>query len=128
VLISEATHKLIAPLFEAESLGPIEVKGKVEPVPVYRVLAAKAVAGKVRGIAGLDSPLVGRDAEFAALQEAVERLEAGVGGVVTLVGEAGLGKSRLVAEIRRVGASHDLPLLWVEGRCLSYGSSIAYLL
>jgi ABC-type oligopeptide transport system substrate-binding subunit/class 3 adenylate cyclase len=128
VLISEDTHKLIAPLFETEALGPVQVKGKAQPVPVYRVLAAKEVPGKVRGIAGLESPLVGREAEFAALQEAVERLEAGVGGVVTLVGEAGLGKSRLVAEIRRVGASHDLPLLWVEGRCLSYGSSIAYLL
>ncbi len=131
VLISEATHRLIAPLFQTVALGPIRVKGRKEPVPVYRVLAAKEAPGKVRGIEGLESPLVGREAEFAALQEAVERLKAGVGGIVTIVGEAGLGKSRLVAEARRVGAIHELPLRssppqWVEGRCLSYGTSIAY--
>jgi len=135
VLISGATHKLVAPLFETEALGPVEVKGKAEPVAVYRVLEQKDVHGKVRGIAGLESPLVGREAELAALQEAVERLRAGVGGVVTVVGEAGIGKSRLVAELHKqatvgayVGAQHAAPQRWVEGRCLSYGTSIAYLL
>jgi len=129
ILITEATHKPIAPLFETESLGRIEVKGKAEPVAVYRVLAAKDVAGRVRGIAGLESPLVGREAELAVLQEALGRLQAGVGGILTVVGEAGIGKSRLVAEARAPSeAIHESPVHWVEGRCLSYGSSIAYLL
>jgi ABC-type oligopeptide transport system substrate-binding subunit/class 3 adenylate cyclase len=135
VLISEDTHKLITPLFETEPLGPIQVKGRKEPVAVFRVVAVKEAPGKVRGIAGLESPLVGREAEFAALREAMERLQAGLGGVVTLVGDAGIGKSRLVAEARKraVGVIHELPLpelplQWVEGRCLSYGTSIAYLL
>ena len=97
VLITEDTQKLIAPLFESEALGPIEVKGKKEPVPVHRVVAVKAVPEKLRGMVGLESPLVGRQAEFSALQGAVERPQAGVGGIVTLVGEAGLGKSRLAA-------------------------------
>ncbi len=126
ILITKETHKLIAPLFDTEALGPIQVKGKTEPVSVYRVLAPKVAPVKPRGIAGLESLLVGREAELGALQEAVERLQAGVGGIVTIAGEAGLGKSRLVAEIRR-----DVPaerLDWVEGRCLSYGTSIAYLL
>jgi ABC-type oligopeptide transport system substrate-binding subunit/class 3 adenylate cyclase len=127
VLITEDTHKLVAPLFETEALGPMQVRGKAEPISVHRVLAAKAVPGKPRSIAGLESPLVGREAEFGALREALERLHAGVGGIVTLVGEAGIGKSRLVAEAR-VGAIHELPLQWVEGRCLSYGTSMAYLL
>jgi len=141
VLITEATHKLIAPLFEAQAMAPLQVKGKAEPVLTYRVLAARPVAGKVRGVAGLESPLVGREAEMAALRAALERLQAGVGGIVTIVSEAGLGKSRLVAEMR-VGARHVVPLRsnphvvplqprpvqWVEGRCLSYGTSIAYLL
>jgi len=81
---------------------------------------------KLRGIAGLESPLVGREAEMGALREAVERLGVGVGGIVTLVGEAGLGKSRLVAELRKEAPLASLQ--WVEGRCLSYGTSIAYLL
>jgi predicted ATPase len=124
VLITEETHKLIAPLFETEALGSIQVKGRTQPVSTYRVLAAKEVSEKARGIAGLESPLVGREAEFAALQEAIERLQAGVGGIVTIVGEAGVGKSRLMAELRRQAPSE---LQWVEGRSLSYGTSIAYL-
>ncbi len=138
ILVSEATHKLIAPLFETEALGPVQVKGKVEPVSVYRVLTAREVPGKVRGIEGVESPLVGREAELQALQEALEHLRAGVGGVVTIVGDAGIGKSRLVAEARRCavgvihavvsGANGELPLQWIEGRCLSYGTNIAYLL
>ncbi len=145
VLITEATHRLVAPLFETQAMPPLVVKGKAEPVSTYRVLGAKAEVGKVRGIAGLESPLVGRDAEMATLREAAERLQAGVGGIVTIVGEAGLGKSRLVAEVRREcsGSAGCQPaaqgdadyqsavrteIRWVEGRCLSYGTSIAYLL
>ncbi|MGD8245294.1 MAG: adenylate/guanylate cyclase domain-containing protein, partial [Anaerolineae bacterium] len=71
VLISEEAHQLIAPLFETEALEPIEVRGWEQPVPVFRVLAAKEVPGKVRGVTGLESPLVGREVEFAALREAV---------------------------------------------------------
>jgi len=155
VLITDDTHRLIAPLFEAQSLGPMEVRGKAEPVSVYRVLAARAAAGKPRGIEGLESPLVGRDVEFQALREVLERLQAGVGGIVTIVGEAGIGKSRLVAEVQRSAARRSAISLqqsavarpgdgrdqrsdvamdeevrsvrWVEGRCLSYGESMAYL-
>jgi ABC-type oligopeptide transport system substrate-binding subunit len=127
VLISEATYKLVAPMFDTESLPPIAVKGNARPVTVYRVLAAKEISVRLRGIAGLDSPLVGREAELAALREALVQLQVGQGGVVTIVGEAGIGKSRLVAELR--GATHfqsALHLAWLEGRCLSYGSSLAY--
>jgi len=125
VLITEDTHRLIAPLFETEALGPMEVRGRVEPVPVFRVVAAKADAGKPRGIEGLESPLVGRDTEFQALREVLQRLQAGVGGIVTVVGEAGIGKSRLVAELRKKAI--PLRVRWIEGRCLSYGESMAYL-
>jgi class 3 adenylate cyclase/tetratricopeptide (TPR) repeat protein len=145
VLITESTHKLIAPLFETEALPRIQVKGKAAPVRVYRVFDVKEAPGKVRGIPGLVSPLVGREAQFAALRAALERLQAGVGGIVTIVGEAGIGKSRLVAEARKHVAGavprserdtlprHRAPAAstapqWVEGRCLSYGASVAYLL
>ncbi|MEA3377507.1 MAG: ABC transporter substrate-binding protein [Chloroflexota bacterium] len=150
VLVTEHTHRSIAPLFETEAMGPVKVKGRAEPISTYRVLAARAGAGWSQTSAGLDPPLVGREKEFGALQSAVERLRAGVGGIVTVVGEAGIGKSRLVAEVRRQALSEGSKPLegtaadgrtgfagrsggqaylnWVEGRCLSYGTSIAYLL
>jgi ABC-type oligopeptide transport system substrate-binding subunit/class 3 adenylate cyclase/ribosomal protein L40E len=101
VLISADTQRLIAPLFETEALGEMALRGRAQPVAVYRVVAAREVPRKPRGIAGLDSPLVGREAEMAALQQAIEHLQDGQGGVVTIVGEAGIGKSRLVAEARK---------------------------
>jgi class 3 adenylate cyclase/tetratricopeptide (TPR) repeat protein len=141
VLISEATHRLVAPLFETEPLEPIQAKGWQQPVPVWRVLAVREVPSKVRGIEGLESPLVGREAEIDTLLRALERLRVGAcpehsvgdGGIVTIVGEAGMGKSRLVAEVRQQGSSkpaepsQPVDPRWVEGRCLSYGTSIAYL-
>ncbi len=133
IFVGPDTYRLTAPLFEFEALEPIQVKGKTDPVQVYRLLGTKAAPDRVRGIVGLESPLVGRKAEFRALQEAVDQVRAGVGGIVTLVGEAGLGKSRLVAEIRELqfgptAAVGIRNFSWVEGRCMSYGGSIAYLL
>ncbi len=132
-LVGPDTYRLTAPLFEFAAPEPMAFKGKAEPVPVYRLLKAKPGHRKGRGIAGLSSSLVGRAAEFQALQEAVARLQSGIGGIVTLVGEAGLGKSRLVAELRKspnlTSPNLQSPhLQWIEGRCLSYGGSIAYLL
>jgi class 3 adenylate cyclase/tetratricopeptide (TPR) repeat protein len=131
VLVTEDTHRLVTKLFETEALAPIQVKGKAGEVPIYQVLAARELEGKPRGVEGLESPLVGREDELAALRHAVEDLRAGVGGIVTLVGEAGLGKSRLVAELRKdlplPESPSQSPLGWLEGRCLSYGKSTAYL-
>ncbi len=121
VRVAAQTYCLVAPLFEWRAVGEVALNGA--PVPVYRPLARKPEVGKGRGIEGLSSPLVGREAEFSALQSAVERLRSGSGGIVTVVGEAGLGKSRLVAEVR--ARAKDVG--WVEGRCLSYGSAVAYL-
>ena len=127
VLVTADTYRLTRPLFEWQPLGEITVKGVSQPVTVYRSLAVKAIAGKARGIEGLSSPLVGRDEEMNALRQAIGNLQHGVGGIVTLVGEAGIGKSRLVAELKRSQyALRDMQ--WIEGRCLSYGGSIAYLL
>jgi predicted ATPase/class 3 adenylate cyclase len=134
ILVGPDTYRFTVPLFEFEALAPVRVKGKAEPVQIYRLVGARAVHGKVRGIEGLESPLVGRDDESRALCEAVQRLWSGVGGIVTVVGEAGLGKSRLVAEMREQTLARDSEpspgraAQWVEGRCLSYGGSIAYLL
>ena len=125
VLVTADTYRLTRRLFEWQSLGEITVKGVSQPVTVFRPLAVRAMEGKGRGIEGLSSPLGGRGAELAALRAAVDELQRGVGGIVTLVGEAGIGKSRLVAELRK--RVPDDQVRWFEGRCLSYGGSIAYL-
>ena len=127
VQVSGETHKLVAPLFEFESLGDIEVKGKSEPVPAYRVLGRKSQPGRLRGIEGLSAPLVGRDKEIETLKQLVAEVRLGRGHIVSLIGEAGLGKSRLIAEVRAEwekqteGGSN-----WLESRGISYDATRPY--
>ena len=130
VQITEDTHKLIAPLFEFEDLGGLRVKGKDEPVPAYRVLRQKAQPGRLRGLdaKGIGSPLVGRSAELEAVNGRVERLSNGQGGVVFVIGEAGLGKSRMMDEVRRHSGETNgrTPSQWLQGHTLSFGQKISY--
>jgi class 3 adenylate cyclase len=142
VQITDNTHKLIAPLFDFEDLGEAEVKGKEEPVRSYRVLGRKAEPGSLRGIEGLDSRLIGRDDELHLLRNAVDELRQGRGQIVSLMADAGLGKSRLMAEFRQglvadglvpaampeIGATLEAKpeLLWHEGRSLSYQTATPY--
>lgn len=128
IFITENTHRLVPALFEFEDKGLMEVKGKADPVHVYRVVEAKRGAIKTRGIAGLASPMVGRRREFSTLLQISDDVKMGHGSSVAVIGEAGLGKSRLIAEWRKAALMEtgDKPLRWVEGRCLSYGSSMAH--
>jgi len=127
-LISENTYKFIAPVFDCSDLGPVEVKGKAEPVRVYEVRDVKAQPGRLRGLSGLESPMVGRDKELQALVSAARRAEGGQGQVVAIVGEPGLGKSRLLSEWKTaVGSpSNGAEISWATGYCLSYGQGLAY--
>ena len=125
VQISEQTHKLVAPLFDFEDLGAIEVKGKAEPVRAFRVSSTKAEPGQVRGIERLRSPLVGRSAEVEHLREAIADLRRGRGQIIAIMGEAGLGKSRLTAEMREEALAQP-GIEWYEGRSLSYQTSHPY--
>jgi pentatricopeptide repeat protein len=100
VQITGETQRLIAPLFNFESLGGIEVKGKDEPVAAYRVLGRVAEPGRLRGIKGLEAPLIGRKPEWDRLKSAADGVQKGVGHIVFLTGEAGLGKSRLIRELQ----------------------------
>ncbi len=122
-LVGPDTFRGAKPLFEFEALESVHVKGKAEPVPVYRLLGFKATPDAVRGVEGLRSPLVGRDTEIGRLRTALRALNQGRGGVITVLGEAGLGKSRLVAEARV--ACRGGPT-WAEGRALSYAQDDSY--
>jgi class 3 adenylate cyclase len=129
VLITESTHRFVTPVFDTEEVGQIEVKGQAEPVRVYRVHGAKAEPGSLRGLVGLESPMVGREKELAALMHLCEAVRAGLGRAALIVGEPGLGKTRLIAEWKAVAQEHlagPPAALWAEGCCLSYGQGLAY--
>ncbi|HNT73647.1 MAG TPA: AAA family ATPase [Anaerolineae bacterium] len=131
VLVGESTYRLTQAQFTWKPLGSLQVKGLQSPVNVYRPLSAQAAGSKLRGIAGLRAPMIGRETEAAQLRDALARLQQGAGRIVTIIGDAGLGKSRLIAEVYddavRPQPAATRPR-WVEGRCRSYGASIAYLL
>ncbi len=127
VQIAYDTYRHVKPLFEFEELGGIKVKGKDEPVNAYRVLKRKSAEGRVRGIEGLHAEMVGREVELHTMRGLVNDVAQGVGRIVCVLGEAGVGKSRLVAETRRFFEQHAGPESnWYETTSLSYESNQAY--
>src|SRR5215207_812812 len=124
VQISAETYKSVAPFFDVEALGELEVKGKSAPIRTYRVLGAKATPGQLRGLQGLNSPLVARETQLALLHRRLRRLEQGAGSFVAVIGEAGLGKSTLIAELKK--SKEDPHSQWLRGEALSYTRSISY--
>ncbi|HEV2514424.1 MAG TPA: adenylate/guanylate cyclase domain-containing protein [Devosia sp.] len=127
VLISADTHKLVHALFDFRPRGRIDMKGKTEAVECYEVTGIKAVPEATRGLAGLSSPLVGREREIGLLRDRLVDLTMGIGSVVAVVGEAGLGKSRLLAELRHLRDALPEPRpIWRETRAISYGQAIPY--
>jgi class 3 adenylate cyclase/tetratricopeptide (TPR) repeat protein len=118
ILLGEATLRLARDAVQVEPVEALTLKGKREPVPAWRLISASAVPTERR----LDSELVGREQELQTLAEAWERLRADDRcELLTVVGSAGVGKSRLVAEFL---AGIDAAV--VRGRCLSYGEGITY--
>ncbi|HJR79529.1 MAG TPA: adenylate/guanylate cyclase domain-containing protein [Anaerolineales bacterium] len=129
VQITEQTFKLVEPWFECEHLGEIQIKGKSEPVPAYRVLRVKAKPERGRGLEGygLTSPLVGREQDLKTLVSCIERLYTQKEGrIVGILGEAGLGKSRLLAEAKFFAVANSSNFQWLEGHSLSFGQIISY--
>ncbi|HLY28562.1 MAG TPA: adenylate/guanylate cyclase domain-containing protein, partial [Aggregatilineales bacterium] len=121
-LISQYTHKFSAPFFDFADLGLIEVKGKAEPIHAYEVTRLKAAPERARGLIGLDSPMVGRSIELESLQKLLAVVRATNGRAAVILGEPGLGKSRLLSEWKRTSPS----VRWAEGQCLSYGTDLPY--
>jgi class 3 adenylate cyclase/tetratricopeptide (TPR) repeat protein len=117
VLLGEATLELARDTLEVGALPPLELKGKALPIEPYRLLAIKEPPARRDEIG-----FVGRERELALIHQAWERALTEQGcELVTIVGEAGVGKSRLVAE-----ALASVDALVVQGGCLSYGEGITY--
>ena len=122
VLIGEATYRLVRDAVSAEEVEPLELKGKSEPVPAYRLV--EVIPHKLGVSRRLDSALVGRVEEMEALKAAfVRSSEQRICTQVTVFGAAGLGKSRLTQEFVTQASSTARVL---SGRCLPYGEGITY--
>jgi class 3 adenylate cyclase/predicted ATPase len=126
ILVSETTYRLVRPYVESRPLGPKSFKGVSRPVEVFEVLSARPIVGAVRGVEGLSSPLVGRDEELARVEEGLAGLAGGRGGALAIVGEAGMGKSRLVGEARKRSAA--LGWDWAEGHTFTFGEGLSFFL
>jgi class 3 adenylate cyclase/tetratricopeptide (TPR) repeat protein len=123
--VTEETFRSTEGLFRFEALGEKRVKGRQEAVIVYRVIAASTSRTRfdVSAERGL-TPFVGRERELELLFDSLEWVKAGRGQAISIVSEAGIGKSRLLYEFRKAVASEDVT--FVEGRCLSYSKGVAY--
>jgi class 3 adenylate cyclase/tetratricopeptide (TPR) repeat protein len=126
ILVSGNTHRLVRDFFEFEILGKVEVKGKEEPQEAFELIKAGEVETRIgASMAKGLTRFVGRKNSIAVLMDAFDKMKSGSGQVVGLVGEAGVGKSRLLLEMRNTlpQGEHN----YLEGRCLHFGGSMAYL-
>jgi len=126
ICVSDSVQAIGAPYFEFEALGPRVLKGIEHAVPVYQLMRARSAPGNdtPAGGLGIAAPLIGRDAEMQVASQALAALCEGRGGLLLISGDPGAGKSRLVAEMRKLPGNDALR--WLEGRALSFGRHLSY--
>jgi class 3 adenylate cyclase/tetratricopeptide (TPR) repeat protein len=125
ILLTVATLRLVEGLVRVHALGALPVKGLAEPVDVYELVGASVFRSRFQAhVAGGLTRFVGRDMELVALGQALERAGAGHGQVVAIVGEAGVGKSRLVYECVHAHQTQGWRVL--ESASVSYGTATPY--
>jgi class 3 adenylate cyclase len=127
ILLSEATYQLAQNYARVELVGPLILKGKADPIPAYCLLEVSQTRAALRpSTAARRTTFVDRQGDLAILNNFLRQVESGYRQAVGIVGEPGIGKSRLLSEFRRQLASERVT--WIEGRCVSYGTAIPYLL
>ena len=126
IVVSRDSYRLVRNFFELESLGKVEIKGKEELQEVFTLIKSSDVSTRIEAaVAKGLTRFVGRPNSMAALMDAYDKVLSGAGQVVGIVGEAGVGKSRLLLEFRDRLPRREITYL--EGRCLHFGGSMAYL-
>ncbi len=124
IVVSEETLRLVRGIFVVEDLGPHDLKGIAEPVNAYRVLRRSGVRSKLDAAGDSLTPLVSRRPELAAMLDRWQAVKEGQGQTLLLTGDAGIGKSRLVYELREhLRESHHT---WLEARGSSYTQHSAF--
>jgi class 3 adenylate cyclase len=126
IFVGEQTQRFTQDVFDFRPTDPLQLPGQPDSIPAYEVVSDRVQLHRRRvgGDREIFAELIGRDSELAELRHSIENVIAGRGGVVSLIGEAGLGKSRLLAELR---ASHQVERVeWLEGRSLSVGGQLSY--
>jgi len=123
IIVGETTYRLTRRAFEFAPLS-LEIKGLDAPVAAHEVLRPLPHPEKVRGIEGARAALIGREHELETLKEVLANLLAGQGQMVSIIGEAGVGKSRLTTELKALSTAEGP--LWLEGRCLDVGMAVTY--
>jgi class 3 adenylate cyclase len=123
IMLTTSTLRLVEGFVQVQALGPVPVKGLTNPVEVFELVGATALRRRLQATAtrGL-TRFVGRETEIEALQRAIEQARAGHGQVVVLVGEAGVGKSRLVYEVVHSHRTQGWRVL--ESASVSYGHAL----
>lgn len=124
VAVTDRTFRLVSATFDGRDLGEIKVKGRTAPVHCYQIRGRRRADGPPDRSAG--PPLIGRAGEIAKLERLVSAVERGRGGIAFVVGEPGIGKSRLIRELQSSASAGHPGLQWLEGRAESYGSSVPY--
>jgi class 3 adenylate cyclase/tetratricopeptide (TPR) repeat protein len=123
VYVSPSIHRLTKHLFEFEELAPLLVKGKRGTISAHRLKGLRKEPALSRGIPGLRAHFLGRDKEMEALEKNLSAVNQGNPRTVIIVGEAGVGKSRLLSEFRRCSEKRAT---WLEGRCSAYGTGAQF--
>ena len=124
VLLSQDTYRLVSHQVDVSAPGSIQAKGKSEALRTYQLIRVIETEQSVKGISTLAAPMIGRADELNRLQQAVSVLLQGYGGIVSLIGEAGLGKSRLISELHALAQAQNVG--WVEAVSLSFETSQPY--
>jgi tetratricopeptide (TPR) repeat protein len=124
ILVGPDTYRQAEGHFTFESLEPTTVKGKAEPIQVHKVLSAKERPVTIHRLSGLRADLIGRKAEISELVEAVKNLSEGEGGIFSICGTAGTGKSRLVEDFKNTLNLEEVQ--WIEGHAYAYSQNIPY--
>ena len=124
IVVASGAHRRVAGRFAWQPMEPLPVRGRSRPVTVYGLLSASERTSRLLEPA-YKLPMVGREAEMALIEQRLELALSGQGQVLGIAAEAGMGKSRLVAEVMRLAVRRGVPAL--SGECLSHGASISYL-